>query len=305
MNVSRIECNSKVKQLNHKNMETKGKAPLPYRDDGRAFIGEGKGAPEAVIKPETQKEMLNQELADAEKRRTYEQLENGFVTYADSKKMEVRENGEGFVSLPQTLIGNFGAIGRYGKLRDMESTFPLVPVREAVQKKLDQIDRAIKSTKKSLQLVVAYGYRSLEIQKKYFEEQEKKYREENGLDETEDINEIIHRKVAVPEVAGHPSGGAVDVFIDDTENLLPLDFGTPIFTLNSKDTYALSPYISEEAKKNRELLRKTMKSEGFAPYDGEWWHFSFGDKEWATYYKEQRAFYDQKKQEEVLISLKV
>ena len=36
-----------------------------------------------------------------------------------------------------------------------------------------------------------------------------------------------------------------------------------------------------------------MMKEACAPYDGEWWHFSYGDKEWAFYYKKEEALYDQ------------
>ena len=31
-----------------------------------------------------------------------------------------------------------------------------------------------------------------------------------------------------------------------------------------------------------------MTKEGFAPYDGEWGHFSYGDKEWAEWLKEAK-----------------
>ena len=237
------------------------------------------------------------------KEKSYRQLEDGFLTYEDVRKMEVRENGECFVCLPQTQTEDYGAIGRYGKLGDMKEPFPLVPVRETVKRKLDRVDRKLKRIKSSLQIVVAYGFRSLEVQQKYFNEQKEKYLETFGMPQKENIDEIIHRKVAVPEVAGHPTGGAVDVFVEDTETGMPLELGTPIFTLDSKDTYAFSPYISKAAKKNRNMLREAMLSEGFAPYDGEWWHFSFGDKEWAAYYKEPYAVYDQKEQGAVLESL--
>jgi D-alanyl-D-alanine dipeptidase len=36
-----------------------------------------------------------------------------------------------------------------------------------------------------------------------------------------------------------------------------------------------------------------MMNEGFAPYDGEWWNFSYGDKEWACYYKKEMSLYNQ------------
>ena len=41
------------------------------------------------------------------------------------------------------------------------------------------------------------------------------------------------------------------------------------------------------------MLREYMIKEGFAPYDGEWWHFSYGDKEWAFYYDKEKALYNQ------------
>lgn len=43
---------------------------------------------------------------------------------------------------------------------------------------------------------------------------------------------------------------------------------------------------------------------GFAPYDGEWWHFSFGDKEWAFYYKKEATLFEQKSENFVIQSLK-
>ncbi|QQR69366.1 MAG: hypothetical protein IPI58_01405 [Alphaproteobacteria bacterium] len=36
-----------------------------------------------------------------------------------------------------------------------------------------------------------------------------------------------------------------------------------------------------------------MTSVGFAPFDGEWWHFSYGDREWAKYYGRSHAIYSQ------------
>jgi D-alanyl-D-alanine dipeptidase len=53
-----------------------------------------------------------------------------------------------------------------------------------------------------------------------------------------------------------------------------------------------SPLVSEEARRLRMTLREAMMSGGFAPFDGEWWHFSYGDREWAKYYGAATARYD-------------
>jgi D-alanyl-D-alanine dipeptidase len=60
-----------------------------------------------------------------------------------------------------------------------------------------------------------------------------------------------------------------------------------------KTTFTFSPFIGKEAWNNRQLLRYVMLSAGFAPFDGEWWHFSYGDREWAFYYKKPYAIYNQ------------
>jgi D-alanyl-D-alanine dipeptidase len=49
--------------------------------------------------------------------------------------------------------------------------------------------------------------------------------------------------------------------------------------------------ISEQAYANRTALRACMMAADFAPYNGEWWHFSHGDREHALWSEEKEAFY--------------
>lgn len=58
----------------------------------------------------------------------------------------------------------------------------------------------------------------------------------------------------------------------------PLNFGASVHEFVS-DTFTFSPFIDQEAWQNRQLLRGVMMIAGFAPFDGEWWHSSYGDKE--------------------------
>jgi D-alanyl-D-alanine dipeptidase len=46
-----------------------------------------------------------------------------------------------------------------------------------------------------------------------------------------------------------------------------------------------------------------MMQEGFAPFDGEYWHFSYGDKERAYYYCKPYAMYNQVSMNKVKKSL--
>ena len=110
---------------------------------------------------------------------------------------------------------------------------------------------------------------------------EKKYAKLEKSTEEEVIAATIKR-VAEPTVAGHPTGGAVDAIIYDKRKL-----------------WTYSPEINPEHLKNRLLLRKIMQNAGFAPYDAEWWHFSYGDKTWAAHYSKSECLYTQKALEEI------
>ncbi len=155
--------------------------------------------------------------------------------------------------------------------------------------------------------MVAYGYRSLKIQQKYFNSEIRKYiskKKTSNKFSTFDY-EQIHRIVAVPQVAGHPTGGAIDAILYNKKDYVSLPFGSNIYDFEPKYAYFNSPYIKEEFKKNRILLRSLLIKQGFAPYDGEWWHFSYGDPEWAFYYKKKYAIFCQVSPEKVKISLKI
>ena len=117
-----------------------------------------------------------------------------------------------------------------------------------------------------------------------------------------DLLEYIHEKIAVPEVSGHPTGGAVDIIIYNSDTKKYLNFGSDVLDYSTTQCYYYNENISDEAILNRKMLRNLMIEQEFAPYDGEWWHFSYGDKEWAFFYKKEKALYNQMKIKDVFKS---
>jgi len=217
----------------------------------------------------------------------YENLEKSFVTYndlCDVQDLDKNTDNEKFSILPST---GRGVIGRYSPgFRDMEDTIPNIIVRETVYKKLCKVDKTLKQTYPNCQLVVIYGYRSPDIQKKEFDRIKNELRDGYPDANDSDLNEATHRIIAVPDVAGHPTGGAVDVTIFDFTKQEYWVFGTQIHEFKTKRVYYDSPEVKKndpQAMKNRKFLRSIMGKQDFVPYDGEWWHFSYGDKEWAFY----------------------
>ena len=210
------------------------------------------------------------------------------VLYRDLLDISVKENGEPFVSLDTSQVS---CSNQWQMLNSWVSVPSGILVREWVYTKLIRANEILKSTNDSLEICVTYGYRSLGIQTKKFLEI-LKTKTDNFHEDPIALYEEVHKSIAVPSVAGHPTGGAVDVLIYNTKSKNFLDFGTQIYDFNGCDI--LNTNISKEAYGNRILLNEVMVESWFAPYYAEYWHFSYGDKEWAFYYNEFSAIYEQK-----------
>ena len=218
-------------------------------------------------------------------------MKEKFVKYQDLITVqEVDENtkDEEFVKINQD--GN-KVIGRYVSNLNEKEYSDIIRVRKTVLMMLSKVDILLKEINSDYQIMVVYGYRSMEKQVKFFNEEMEKY--QNDFDNELDLYEFVHEKIAVPSVSGHPTGGAVDVVIYDMKKNQIIDFGTEVHDYDDCKSYTYYEKISKEAKDNRMLLRRLMMEVGFAPYDGEWWHFSYGDREWAYYYKKNKYLYPQ------------
>lgn len=220
--------------------------------------------------------------------KVYKKLEKNIIRYQDLKNVIVKENNEPFVVLDQDSIPN----GYLPTMSDMKTlTGERVLIRKSLYAKLKKAQQQLKKGYPFYTLFVTYGYRSLEIQtKKFLEQLRATY---NFFENPLDLYEEVHRFIAVPIVAGHPTGGAIDIVIKDQRNNQVLNFGSEQYNYITKDCYTFVSSISKEAQSNRMLLRQLLMNVGFAPFDGEWWHFSYGDREWAFYYKQPNAFYSQ------------
>lgn len=224
-------------------------------------------------------------------------MNNNFVKYKDLltvKEFDEEANKEKFVYLP---LKDDYVIGKYQAERNMLEYGKKIAVRETVYEKLKKVAHKLKKYNNSYKLIVVFGFRDMKLQEKYFFEIYDAVKD-NFSDKME-MYEYIHEKIAVPEVAGHPTGGAIDVAIYDEENEEIIDFGSKILDWDTIKCYYFSEEISKEAIDNRKMLRKLMLEQGFAPYDGEWWHFSYGDREWAFYYKKNKALYKQVNAEDI------
>ncbi|MBO4749583.1 MAG: M15 family metallopeptidase [Lachnospiraceae bacterium] len=118
------------------------------------------------------------------------------------------------------------------------------------------------------------------------------------------IRGFVSDPIADREVPpAHTTGGAIDLTILD-ENGAELDMGTKFDAFTSRtitDFFENDDIISnqdpqwneahvKEIRENRRLLYFLMTDAGFTNLPSEWWHFDFGDRNWA-YYRNQPAIY--------------
>lgn len=213
----------------------------------------------------------------------YRFLESTMLSYTDYAAIPVQPVNEVLMAIAH----NSNLTTRQIDRTMLAYTGEKVYVRQTVAKKLQEASALLAQFDRTLQLEVVYGYRALAVQQQLFEDNKTKLQHRY---QGEKLLAATHRLVAVPTVAGHPAGAAVDIQI--IKEGKPLDFGTTMHQF-APDTFTFSPFISPAAWQNRQLLRRVMLTVGFAPFDGEWWHFSYGDKEWAKYYNQPTAKYQQ------------
>jgi len=209
------------------------------------------------------------------------------ITYQEIAAIPTGENKE---SLVDVCHYDPNIIARYEKNDMLLYTGKRIFVRDTVARKLATANKSLTKNSK-FRLRVAYGYRHPDIQKKYFEQKRTELRVSRPSLTDGELDALTHNFIAVPSVAGHPTGGAVDVTIVDAAGK-ELDMGTKIADFkNAERIKTFAKGLSNKQKRNRLLLHDILVREGFAPFYGEWWHFSYGDREWACFYGKLKSIY--------------
>ncbi|WP_218577754.1 M15 family metallopeptidase [Phytohabitans rumicis] len=153
-------------------------------------------------------------------------------------------------------------------------------VRAGVAERLRTAQRALPA---GYRLVVVEGYRPPELQRRYFDEHVARLTERYGGLPARLVRERASAYIAPPEVAPHPTGGAVDVTLRGPDGSLCW-LGTEV-NASPEDSdgacYTDAPNICARSSANRATLRAAMAAGGFVNYPTEWWHWSYGERYWA------------------------
>ena len=149
-------------------------------------------------------------------------------------------------------------------------------LRQGVAEKIGLANRSLPT---GYRLAIIEGWRAIHIQRRMYLAIWNWFAERNpGWSETQ-LKRVVNRfsapldlKVPPP----HCTGGAVDLLLADATGTV-LDFHSPYDAFDPRSYPFAALKLSEEARKNRYLLKTTLEAVGLTNYPSEYWHWSFGD----------------------------
>lgn len=158
-------------------------------------------------------------------------------------------------------------------------------VRQGVWTRLQKV---LEPLPERYSLLIFDGLRPLSVQRAIYEQFKAVIQLErpgiSGVELELMLDEFVARPVkrgARP--APHTTGGAVDLTL--CVDGKPLDMGTGFDDLTSlahTDWFeGAKTGVELEIRNQRRLLYHVMEAAGFANYGCEWWHYSYGDRQWA------------------------
>lgn len=147
-------------------------------------------------------------------------------------------------------------------------------------------------------LVVRAGHRPVGVQKDLFQFVKAELAKEHPDSSDEELTILTRDYVSDPDfkVPPHCAGSAVDLEALDITTGELVDFGSPM-NEDSDISHIHSTKVNSGQNSNRLILLKVMLRAGFAPLKEEWWHFSYGDQNWAAFHNEPKAIYGIKEPE--------
>ncbi len=176
----------------------------------------------------------------------------------------------------------------------------IVKLRRSVVEKLRKAQHALQDIE-GWKIKIWDGFRLQKTQQRIYDDYYKKVKKENPTWSDGQINAEVIKFVSPANTnpnapAPHNTGGAVDLTLVD-KNGNEIEMGTDYddFTEKARTNYYATTGANHELAqtfhRNRLLLKNILEATGLSNDPLEWWHFSYGDQEWAERTNYQHAIY--------------
>lgn len=221
---------------------------------------------------------------DEAARRAYwaDLMEQGYEVVQKVLKLEVRECGEGFASLPDAAeSAGIEMLFSTSKIAgELDRVFFM---RESLVKDVMAVGRAMND--RGWILKIEDGFRSLQMQSQLVRKPEvfdvilKKCIWENG-GQIPPV-ELVFRRAGVlvanlPKVGTHMSGSAIDVSVFRRDDGTEVWRGNPYLEMSER-TPMRSPFVEPDALQNRLEITFMLEARGLIHFPFEFWHFNKDD----------------------------
>ena len=160
---------------------------------------------------------------------------------------------------------------------------------------IDKLNQAQKLLPKGYHLMIRDAFRSEALVWELYHLYCNNLKQINPNLSDKEIDIEVRSRIAIPDDSvppGHMTGGAVDVVLgDDNCDFIPTRiFGTD-FINSANHQYTFCKDLPTEMHNNRMILYNAMIKVGFSNISREYWHYSYGDGNWASKRKKKIAIY--------------
>ncbi|AVH75570.1 M15 family metallopeptidase [Weissella koreensis] len=209
---------------------------------------------------------------------------------------DIKDNNEPMVPLgllPEKIIVQPAYF-----IQNLSGAMSELYARQTVQSKLVQAANLLPAGYK---LVIFDAWRSVSTQAALFHSLKRKIARTNPSWTKNQMIEKTLETVAQPsrdpkKPSPHNTGGSIDLTIVDDQGVM-LDMASPFddFNDSSKTNYLeLKAELNQselKARDNRRLLYHIMTEVGFTNLSNEWWHYDYGNQNWASCSQQEHALY--------------
>lgn len=164
-------------------------------------------------------------------------------------------------------------------------------LRRAAAERLHRAAELLQEYQPNYAFCITDAYRPLQLQRQHFKRIQSQLKASGVA-----AADLYHQTVALiadPDLLPpHSTGGALDITIYDRVNDRQLDMGTSVDAITVPNIHTWCPLVTVEQRHNRAVLCTVLTAVGFRNTPLEWWHFSYGDLEWALHSSQTATIYD-------------
>jgi len=216
--------------------------------------------------------------------------ELGFFNWEKVREIAIEDSGEELV--PLSLMPERILVRPQYYIQKIKGALPECYIREGVYNRLVKVASNLPVGYK---LLIFDAWRPVEVQISLFNKYYQELKEDMPYKSKEELINLTKRFVALPSndpdfTSPHITGGAVDLtIVDDKGKMLSMgtgfdEMGDKTYTRYYEEMLDRGERLNRDEERilyNRRMLYYLMIAEGFTNYPPEWWHYDYGNQNWA------------------------